>query len=101
MLKDIVGNSVDSGRIIYTDTNSNKTHNRFEFIESVDKIDDLLKVYYLGARDNTETFKKNYDTYKRELMEKTFTFAELETFKKLIDFEHLRLNENGNPYWIS
>lgn len=101
MLKDIVGNSLDSGRITYTDTNSdNKIHNRFEFIESDDEIDDLLKVYYREARENTEIFKKNYDTYKRELMEKTFTTDELNTFKQLIDFDHLKLDENGNPYWV-
>lgn len=100
LLKDIVLDSMNPGRIEYTDnTIVIKTHNRFEFIDSLDDIDELMKFYYYDIYDSPE-YKNNYEANKHALLEKTFTTAELNTFKELIAFDNLRLDNQGNPYWI-
>ena len=73
LLKDIVFDSMNEGRIKYTDsTIANKVHNRFEFIDSLDNIDDLMKYYYYDIY-NSEDYKNNYEANKSALLEKTFS----------------------------
>lgn len=74
-IKEIVMDSLNTGRVKF-DPVSPRIKNKFEFVESLD-----------GIKDNA-------------LLQKIFSNEELETFKKIIDLDHLRIGPDGKAFWI-
>ena len=69
-----------------------------EVVETEDDIDTLVRnkhEYEYG----TSVYDMQYDSWKAEVLQKTFTVDEVETFKQCIDYEHMSFDPAGNPIW--
>lgn len=98
ILKDIV--------IEYNEWSKTKNHDLatfkkvrlIDFVETIDDIDTLVRnkhEYEYG----TSVYDMQYESWKAEVLQKTFTEAEVETFKQCIDYEHMSFDQAGNPIW--
>lgn len=76
--------------------------NRFTFVKlgySDDTVyDDFLKAYFDKVQNENGQFEFT-DERKYHLSQKIFTFSEIENYKQCLDWEHIKFDSNGNPYW--
>lgn len=76
--------------------------NRFTFVElgySDDTTyDDFLKAYFDKEKNENGQFVFT-DECKLQLSQKIFTKGEIENYKQCLDWEHIKFDSNGNPYW--
>lgn len=76
--------------------------NKFTFVElsarTDEKYDIFLKVYFDKTinKDGQYSFT---DEYKLRFSQKIFTSEEIENYKQCLDWEHIKFDSNGNPYW--
>ena len=69
-----------------------------DFVENVDDIEKIVRKkheYEYGS----SVYDMQFDSWKAEVLQKTFTEAEVETFKQCIDYEHMSFDPAGNPIW--
>ena len=81
-----------------SDTSSIGRKNICNFIETEDDIDKLIRSEHDNLYGSRE-YDDQYDSWKYELLEKTFTYEEVEDFKKVIDYDHMKFDSNGMPIW--
>ena len=74
VIKEIIMNYVDPGRLNKLEE-TDRIKNKFDFVEAIpEDIDELNR-------------------------QRTFTHDEIEIFKQIIDWDNLKFDQNGNPFW--
>lgn len=99
ILKEIVLDSLKP-RIVYDPSNTPKIRNKFEFVNSLNDIDNIIAILYKDSV-GTEEYTNNFASRKAALSQRTFTNSELETFKSAIDLDHLRVGLDGKVFWTN
>jgi hypothetical protein len=99
ILKDIVLDSLKP-RVTYDPNITPKIKNKFEFVDNLDEVDNIIKILYRDTA-GTEEYINNFASRKQALIQTTFTKAELNTFKQAIDLDHLRVDIDGKVFWTN
>jgi hypothetical protein len=78
------------------------TGNKFTIVDLGMKTDEVyetfLKAYFDKKMNENDQFVFT-DECKLELSQKIFTSEEIENYKRCLDWEHIKFDSNGNPYW--
>lgn len=97
-LKDIVVEFNEFKNTSSNDMPSFKKKNLFNFIETKNDIDALIRSKHENEYGKP-SYDNQYESWKYDLLQHTFTYDEVETFKGLIDYEHMTFDNEGMPIW--
>lgn len=78
------------------------TGNKFTIVELSMKTDEVYDAFLKAYFDKNKNENGQYvftDECKLELSQKIFTSVEIENYKRCLDWEHIKFDSNGNPYW--
>lgn len=99
-LKDIV---VEYNEYVNTkdgDTPTLKKKHLFTFVETEDEIDNIIAEKNKDIL-NTPIYNDQLPFWRTDMLQNTFYVSEVEEFKQLIDFDHMKFDQNGLPYWTN
>ena len=98
-LKDIVVEYDEYVKTKDNDTPTLKKKHLFRFVETEDEIDAIIAEQNKDII-NTPIYEEQLPYWRTDMLQNTFYVSEVQTFKELIDYEHMRFNQNGLPYWV-
>ena len=98
-LKDIVIEYNEYVKTKDNDTPTLKKKHLFRFVETEDEIDAIIAEKNKDII-NTPIYEEQLPYWRKDMLQNTFYVSEVQTFKELIDYEHMRFNQNGLPYWV-
>lgn len=76
--------------------------NKFTVVELSAKTDEVYDIFlkaYFNKKFNENGQYSFTDEYKLQFSQKIFTSEEIENYKQCLDWEHIKFDSNGNPYW--
>ena len=76
--------------------------NKFTVAELSMKTDEAYDAFlksYFDKKFNENGQYSFTDEYKLQFSQKIFTSEEIENYKQCLDWEHIKFDSNGNPYW--
>lgn len=98
ILKDIIIEHIEWSKTKDTELTIFKKLRLIDFVETIDDIDKIIRKKHNDLY-GTPSYEKQYKYWKNDVLQKTFTTAEVEMFKQLIDYEHMKFDYEGNPIW--